>query len=217
MTTDPRVNAKGDILVGVGDNEVAIVPVGLPTQVLTADPTRLPGVSWQDAPSGGGGGGGLLGRTDTGPFIGTFGPCGNTGLWTVCPAAFRSLPIAAEAGDVLDWRFGAVLGAVVNSADGEFDLATINNSNPLLPVILRCLSSGTDTPLANGFGGMYCWANNARRFAGCEDWETTSGDIVAGSVTFALLYRSGATGLSIGHGTVYPSRVSVLNLGKVPA
>lgn len=209
MSTDVRINAKGDIAVGVGDNEISIVPIGQPGQVLTADPTRLPGVSWQDSA-----GGSAIVHTNTGPFIGTFGPCGNAGTWTVCPEAFR-VAVAASAGAVLDWRFGAVLGAVTNSADAEFDLAAVDNSVPGAPVILRCLSSGTDTPLTNGMGSMYCWANNARRLP-AEQWETQAGDIIGGTVTLALLYRANATGLSVGHGSVYPNRVTLTNIGGTP-
>jgi len=155
----------------------------------------------------------VLGFTDTGPFFGTFGAlAGVSGAWTVCPAAWRSLPVAAVAGNVLEWLTEVILGVGTATADAEFDLAAINNTDPLVPVILRCLSSGTNTPLANGFGGFYCWQNNARRLPGSR-WRVQAGDVVGGTVTLALLFRSAGSGLAIGHASAYPSRVTVANLG----
>lgn len=161
---------------------------------------------------------GLQAATRKGPFIATFGPCGVTGTtWSVCPVAFRSDPITASAGDTLDWLPSFILGAVTASADAEFDLATIDNTNTAAPVTLRCLSSGNATPLDNGEGGMYCWQNNSRRVPAVVDWLVTSTDIVGGTVTFALLYKAAGSGLSIGHGSVYGSRITVRNWGKVPS
>lgn len=208
-------DAAGDLLVGSGDNTAVALAKG-------ANGTFL-GVSGGSlgyfTPSGGGGGGspGLKARTDTGMFFGTFGPCGISGSWTVCPSAFRSLPITAAVDDVLDWRPSVILGVGTATSDAEFDLAAIDNSSPGAPVILRCLSSDTNAPLANGVGGMYCWQNNARRLPGVADWKVTSADLVGGTVTFALLYRASGSGLAIGHGTVYPSRVTVLNFGPAAA
>lgn len=150
---------------------------------------------------------------DTGEFFGTFGAlAGSSGSWTVCPAAWRSVPVAAAAGDVLDWAAEVILGVGTATADAEFDLAAIDNTVPGAPVILRCLSSGTNTPLANGHGGFYCWQNNARRLPGTK-WRAQAGDIVAGTVTLALLYRAAGSGLAVGHASLYPSRVTVTNLG----
>lgn len=147
----------------------------------------------------------------TGQFVGSnFGPCGVSGTWTVCPEAFR-LGIAASVGDILIWNISAILG-ITASADAEFDLAAINNSVPASPTILRAKSSGTNTPLTNGDGGMYCWQNNSRRLPS-QQWKVEAGDIVSGTVTLALLYRAAGSGLSVGHATVYPSSVSITNLG----
>lgn len=204
-------DAAGDLIVGSGDNTGVKLAKG-------ADGTFL-GVSGGSlgyfTPAGGSSG--LKARTDTGMFLGTMGPCGIAGTWTVCPTAFRSLPITASANDILDWRPNMILGVGTATSDAEFDLATIDNSTPGAPVILRCLSSNTNTPLANGAGGMYCWQNNARRLPGVADWKVNSGDIVGGTVTFALLYRANASGLAIGHASVYPSRVTVLNYGPAAA
>lgn len=213
MSTDQRVNAKGDIFVGVGDNELAVVPIGQPSQVLTADPTRLPGVSWQDAA-----GGAAVGFTTTGPFIGTFGLCGNgVGTWLVSPTAWRAPAISAAAGDLLDWRFGAIMGAITATGDAELDLAAINNTDPANPVILRALSSGTNTPLPRGFGGLYVWQASGRELRVSEEWQVAAGDIVGGTVTLALLYKNMGSGLSVGHDTVYPNRVSVINHNTIAA
>lgn len=207
-------DAAGDLIIGSGDNAAARLAKGGNGTFLGVSGGTL----GYYTPSGGGGGsGGLKARTDTGMFFGTFGPCGISGSWTVCPSAFRSLPIAAAVDDVLDWRPSVILGVGTATSDAEFDLASIDNSSPGAPVILRCLSSDTNVPLANGVGGMYCWQNNARRLPGVADWKVTSADLVGGTVTFALLYRASGSGLAIGHGTVYPSRVSVLNFGPAAA
>jgi len=176
-----------------------------------------PGADGQDGAPGAPGTNGLDGTvlafTDTGPFVGTFGAlAGVSGSWTVCPAAWRSLPVSAVAGNVLDWQPEVVLGVGTATADAEFDVAAIDNSVPGAPVILRCLSSGTNTPLPNGFGGFYCWQNNARRLPGTK-WRVQAGDRIGGTVTLAILFRSAGSGLAVGHASVYPSRVTVTNLG----
>lgn len=143
----------------------------------------------------------------TGQFSGNnFGPCGVSGTWTVCPAAYR-VTIAASAGDILVWNISAILG-ITATADAEFDLAAVDAAG----AFLRCKSSNTDTPLTNGDGGMYCWQNNSRRLPS-QQWQVQAGDIVSGTVTLALLYRAAGSGLSVGHATVYPSSVSITNLG----
>lgn len=147
----------------------------------------------------------------TGQFVGNnFGPCGVSGTWTVCPAAFR-LSIAASAGDILLWNISAILG-ITASSDAEFDLAAINNTVPGSPVILRAKSSNTNTPQTNGDGGMYCWQNNSRRLPS-QQWKVEAGDIVSNTVTLALLYRDAGSGLSVGHATAYPSSVTITNFG----
>lgn len=200
------VNAKGDLLGASGDDTPVRVAVGATGDALLADSSQPAGVRWGNSAR-------VKAFTNTGLVIGTFGPCGVSGSWTVCSAAYRSVPCPAAVGDLLDWKFGAILGAGTATADAEFDLATIDNSNVAAPVILRCLSSGSATPLSNGMGALYCWANNARRIPAVEDWQVAAEDIVANTVTFALLYRAGGSGLSVGHAAVYPSRVTVTNKG----
>jgi hypothetical protein len=43
---DVMVNAKGDLIVGTGDNAVNNLPVGTNGQRLTADSTQTLGVKW---------------------------------------------------------------------------------------------------------------------------------------------------------------------------
>lgn len=193
------------------------------TDATTDDVGQVVGANGTNGPPGADGDDGLDGIdgddgvleafTDTGPFFGTFGAlAGVSGSWTVCPAAWRSVPAAADSGNVLDWQPEVVLGVGTATADAEFDVAAIDNSVPGAPVILRCLSSNTNTPLANGHGGFYCWQNNARRLPGTK-WRVQAGDVVGGTVTLAILYRSAGSGLAIGHASAYPSRVTVANLG----
>lgn len=51
------INAKGDLIVGVADDTVSVIPVGTDGQVLTADSTNSSGIKWAPAPTGTGGGG----------------------------------------------------------------------------------------------------------------------------------------------------------------
>lgn len=224
--TNTRVLSVGGVFAGPdGDIPVDDLP-GIPGAQGPAGPAGPQGAAGPagavgtQGPAGSAGAAGpagadgtVLAFTDTGEFFGTFGAlAGISGSWTVCPAAWRSLPCPAVAGNVLDWQPEVILGVGTATADAEFDVASIDNSVPGAPVILRALSSGTNTPLPNGRGGMYCWQNNARRLPGTK-WRVQAGDIVAGSVTLAILFRSAGSGLAVGHATVYPSRVTVTNLG----
>lgn len=199
MASVTEVNAKGDLIVGSGDNETLIVPVGLPDQVLTADPTTRAGVSWQNPAAGGGG---LSGFGRSAPTAGTFGPCGDSGTWTACPAAFRpSAP--AVAGNRLLWSFEHLHQT---DAEAVYDLASMDGDTPL-----RYLSSGTDTPLAAGYGGLYTAPTLARGLRPTW-WVVDAADIVSGEVTIALWYRNNGTGNTMGHATV-AGRVVLANFG----
>lgn len=208
------IDAKGDLIVGTADNVLTRLAAGSDGHVLTVDSAQVPGVKWAPA-AGGGGASGIKARSSTGRFIAVFGPCGNSGTWTVCPNSWRPPPMAAAVGDVVDLRAGGVLGATNASGDAEFDIAAIDNSDTLFPVVLRCLSSNSSTPLPNGDGDLYAWVNNARSFKGVQDWVVQSGDLVGGTITLAILYRAGGSGLSFGHGSVYPNHVTMINYGAV--
>lgn len=198
MALDPNVNTKGDIAVGVGENESLIVPVGPAGRVLTADPTTRTGVSWQPTA----GGGGLLAFGRSVATTGTFGPCGDSGTWTACPAAFR--PVTdASAGNMLLWSFEHLHQT---DAEAVYDLASMDGDAPL-----RYLSSGTNTPAAAGYGGLYTAATLARGLRPTW-WEVDAADIIAGTVTLALWYRNNGSGNTMGHATV-AGRVVLANFG----
>jgi hypothetical protein len=200
---DPRVSAKGDLVVGIGNNEVDIVPIGLSGRVLTADPTVVTGMSWQPAAGGASGLSGF-GRTDA--TVGTFGPCGDSGTWTACPAAFRPVTPAA-AGNKLLWGFEHL-----HQTDQEavYDLASMDGETPL-----RYLSSGTATPSAAGYGGLYTAATLARGLRPTW-WDVDAADIIGGNVTIALWYRNNGSGNTMGHASV-AGRVVLANFGGTPA
>lgn len=199
MASVTEVNAKGDLIVGSGDNETLIVPVGLPDQVLTADPTTRAGVSWQTAA---GGSGGLKSFGRTAPTTGDFGPCGDSGTWTACPAGYMATT-TADAGDRVLWGFEHIQQ---NNAEAAYDLASMVGGLPA-----RYLSSGTNTPAAAGYGGLYVPAGWPRPFIPTW-WEVAAEDIDGGSVTIALWYRNNGSGNMLGHDSV-AGRVVLANFG----
>lgn len=222
------VDAAGDLVVGVADNTFGRLAKGADGKLLGVDAGAL---AWVDAPSGGADGGqSLMFRRSTGLITGAGSSflAGEDGPWAVSPIAWRPPAGPASVGDVVDLMLSSIIGAT--SADGsgnpggagaELDIAAIDNTTPGVPVTLRCLSSGTNTPLANGYGGLYMWAANARRFSAMEDWVVEAGDLVGGTITLALLYRNtvsggSSQGLRIGHASLWPGRVTMRNNG-IPA
>lgn len=137
--------------------------------------------------------------------LGTFGPCGDSGTWTTCPVAYRGAPCAAVPGDVLRWHMAIYHGS---DQDSVGDLASLDAvGSPI-----RHLSSGTDTPLGVGHGGLYL-AGAGTRVLRALDWVVQAGDIVAGQVTLAFRYRDNGSGNTMGHASL-PGQVSVINMGQ---
>lgn len=198
MASVTEVNAKGDLIVGSGDNETLIVPVGLPNQVLTADPTTRAGVSWQDAA----GGAGLISFGRTAATTGAFGPCGDSGTWTACPADYQ-VSASASAGHRLLWSFEHIQQ---NNAEAAYDIASMVGGLPA-----RYLSSGTSTPAAAGYGGLYVPAGWPRPFIPTW-WVVSAEDLEDGTVTLALWYRNNGSGNMLGHASV-AGRVVLANYG----
>ena len=219
------VDAAGDIVVGVAADTVGRLPIGANGKLLGVVAGAL---SWVDPPEGGvEGGNALMFRRSTGLITGsgtTF-LAGEDGPWTVSPTMWRPPAGPAQVGQVIDLLISAIVGATSSDGSGnpggagaELDIAAIDNTNPGAPVLLRCLSSGTNTPLANGYGGLYLWAANSRRIPAVEDWVVEAGDLVGGTITLALLYRNTASGgssqgLRIGHASLWPGRVTMRNNG----
>lgn len=137
--------------------------------------------------------------------IETFGPCGDGGTWTMCPAAYRSVPIPAAVGDHLLWSAPFVHQ---NNQEAVFDLASVIAGAPA-----RFLSSGTATPLAVGYGGLYMVAGWARSLS--PTWYTVAAEDIDenGEVSLALMYRSNGSGNQLGNVNI-PGYVEVANAGS---
>lgn len=136
--------------------------------------------------------------------LGTFGPCGDSGTWTTCPPAYRSLPIAAGVGDLLHWSMAIYHGS---DQDSVGDLASLDaDGNPI-----RHLSSGVLAPLGVGHGGLYLAGGGTRVLRSLE-WVVQAEDIVAGHVVLAFRYRDNGSGNVMGHASL-PGQVSVVNMG----
>lgn len=133
-----------------------------------------------------------------------WGPCGDSGPWLPCPAAYRTVPIPAEVGDRLLWSAPFLHQ---NNQEAAFDLASIVEGE-----VSRCLSSGTSTPLGGGFAGLYIVANNPRSLA--PTWyDVVEDDIDSdGNVTLALMYRNSGSGNQMGNAFV-PGYVDIANAG----
>lgn len=126
---------------------------------------------------------------------------GSGGAWTVAPAAYR-VSVPASAGNVLTW----IPSLISNPGDSgyEFDLVSIDG----LAAPLRYKSTGTSSPSANGFGGMYMGGAYSRVFRPVT-WVVSAADIVGGNVTLTILYRTGS-GMTIGS-SAYPSDINIIN------
>ncbi|HSL51994.1 MAG TPA: hypothetical protein VK878_23230 [Candidatus Deferrimicrobiaceae bacterium] len=195
MPRDLRFNAKGDVLVGLGDNEMVAVPVGAAGTVLTADPTVTPGASWQ-TPSGGG----VQATASSGPQNGTF-TGDTTSSWALAPAAYQ-VSVPAAVGDVLLFDPSIL---VTVSADAELDVVSVVGGVPV-----RYYSTGTTTPGPNGHGGLYIGVLFTRAMRAVR-WVVAAEDISGGTVTLSLLRRNGS-GVTFGH-AIYPSQVDLTNFG----
>lgn len=180
-----------------------------------AGPTGAAGATGAQGPQGPAGADGtLIAFATTGLLKSAWtGLCGNGGNpWTMCPNAYR-VSVPAVAGDVLDLNVGVILGTPTATADAEFDVVAIDNTTPATPVIKRYLSSGTAVQDGNGHGALYVWAATGRRFARVPRWVVQAGDIVGGTVTLAVMYKNGGSGLSAGS-TAYASSIDLANLGQ---
>lgn len=221
------VDAAGDLVVGLAADTVGRLPIGAAGKLLGVVGGALAWVDPPEAPGGGvEGGNALMFRTSTGLITGSGSTflAGEDGPWAVAPTMWRPPAGQAAVGEVIDLLVSTIVGATSSDGSGnpggagaEMDMAAINNSNPAAPVILRCLSSGTNTPLPNGHGGLYIWASS-KKIPPIMDWVVEAGDLVGGTITLALLYRNTANGgssqgLRIGHATLWPGSVTMRNNG----
>lgn len=181
--------AKGDVGLGDVDNTSDLAkPVSTATQAaLTALTAGLANRGVQATASSG-----IAHAVFTGD---------TSGAWTLCPAAYR-VTIPAVVGDVLQWEPHLLINV---GADAELDVASVVTGAPV-----RYFSSGTTVQGANGHGGLYIGTVYNRALKAVR-WIVTADDLDSGSVTLALMYRSGA-GVTFGH-AVYPGQVDVTNYG----
>lgn len=167
-------------------------------------PPGPPGADGQDGLPGADGT--LKAYTSTGMITGTFGPCGDSGAWTLCPVSYRPPPIPAVAGDRLLWTPG-----FLHQADMEamYDIASVDDDG-VTPIRYR--SSGSNVPSANGYGGLYTAASFSRGMRPVW-WTVTEADIQFEAVTLALVYRASGSGNMMGHASVVGDIVLV-NMGQ---
>ena len=128
----------------------------------------------------------------TGMVTGTFGPAGDSGAWDFCPAQYRP-KVEAAVGDRILWVPG-----FLHRFDQEAmcDIVSMVSGSPV-----RYRSSGTDTPLSSGYGGLYMHAT----FGGLRPvwWTVAAEDIsLDGDVTLALAFRNNGTGNVLGHASI---------------
>lgn len=181
-------------------------PPGEPGQdgaVGPAGPAGPPGEPGSDGAPGQDGT--LKGSSTTGMITGTFGPCGDAGTWTLCPTNYRPAPLIASVGDLLYWTPG-----FLHQTDNEavYDLASVVDSSPV-----RYRSSGTNTPLTFGYGGLYTAATHGRGMRPVW-WTVAADDLdVNGMVTIALVYRASGGGNIMGHASV-AGDIILVNMGQ---
>lgn len=175
---------------------------GIPGPEGPAGPQGDPGTP--GAPGAPGADGTLKAQTITTLSTETFGPAGDSGSWTACPAAYRSVPITASPGDRLLWNCGFYYQ---NTQEAAFDIASLIDGAPV-----RFRSTGTNTPHAAGYGPMYFAAGQPRSLP--PVWFTVAAEDIDinGKVTLALMYRAAGSGNMLGNINI-PGDVTVTNMG----
>lgn len=142
--------------------------------------------------------------TRTPSTIEIFGPCGDSGTWTLCPASYRPEPKVAVAGDRILWSPDFVHQ---NTQEAAYDIASV-----VAGEAVRYLSSGTSTPLAGGYAKLYMVAGWPRSLS--DVWfDVEAEDLDAdGKITLALAYRAAGSGNMMGNAFI-PGYVVVANAG----
>lgn len=205
----PPNSLTGDVLVPAGVGPVG--PPGAPGTNGTNGTNGAPGTNGTNGAPGTNGTDGQDGTmkayATTGLVLGTFGPCGDSGTWTLCPENYRPTPIPAVVGDHLLWTPGFLHQT---SAEAAYDVASVVDG-----VAARYRASGGITPNAFGYGGLY----TASTLGGGMRpvwWTVEADDLVDGAVTLALAYRASGSGNTMGHAAVLGD-VVVTNHGQPPA
>jgi len=134
----------------------------------------------------------------------TFGPCSDSGTWTLCPASYRPAPRFASVGDRVLWTPAFIHQ---NNQEAAFDIASVVDG-----VAARYLSSGISTPLAGGYAGLYMVNGWPRSLS--PTWFTVAAEDLdaEGKLTLALAYRAAGSGNMMGNAFV-PGYVIVANAG----
>lgn len=148
---------------------------------------------------------GLKAYGTTGLITGVFGPCGDSGPWTLCPTQYM-VESNASSGDHLLWTPAFFHQ---NDQEAAYDIVSVVGDEPA-----RWLSTGTASPSAAGHSGLYTVAG---RNGGMKPmwWTVSSDDLVFGVVTLAIAYRDNGSGNSMGHDSL-PGSIILTNHGQPP-
>lgn len=140
----------------------------------------------------------------TGLVTGTF-IAGDSGSWVLSPPQYWAV-IPAGVGDRLLWT-----PEIFHQTDQQaaYDLVSVDEVEG---DIARCLSSGTNTPNADGYAGLYTAPTHNRGLRPIW-WTVAADDIFSGEVTLALAYRSSGSGNSMGHASL-AGKINVANVGS---
>lgn len=122
------------------------------------------------------------------------------------PVTGISWSIPAAAGDDVSTTVRLLIDVTTGGTD-YFDLAVIVAGAPV-----RCASSGTATPSAEGDPALY--PSTSVRFRGSQtgmDFTVQAGDLAAGNVTFGLIHKGGAGAAKVYRSDAFPLRWSARN------
>jgi len=130
--------------------------------------------------------------------------------WAIVTSGATQLAcsVTAAVGDRIQ-----VSPSFMRAGSGSFlDLAILTSGG----AISRYLGSGTSTPLAEGAPAYYPQAASFPGAPGVRQIVVASGEVGAGQVRVALVYR-GSSGMTVYASATYPFYLLLTNLGPVPS
>jgi hypothetical protein len=125
--------------------------------------------------------------------------------WTQATGLTFSVPAAV--GDYVEFRPSFMIDPAGTSF---FDVAVKVSGS-----FVRYASSGSGTPATEGDPGIYGDASYVGAGGGAMDLVVESGDLDAGNVVFALVYKGTGTSSIVYASTNYPLRWRAFNFGAV--